>query len=335
MKKKLLVKYLIIPIAFLLLIIISLLSIGIVITAVAGSQSQVNIANYDGLSEEVESYRTTVSKYAKANGIEDYTNHLLCIMQVSTGGLGTDVMNAGEFESNVKFPKQRGMITEPEYSIECGVIEFKELLDRSGVSDVSDCDKLLVVYQSYHINRGYIDFANGSYSPDNAMKYCQNNNLGNYFNYNFAEQVSFFLNSFSNTGSFIYPLESYHNISSPFGYRHSPTHGNYELHSGTDFPAPKGTPVLASMDGIVQRSGVMGGYGNCVVIKHNATFTTYYGHNSSLAVSPGEQVKQGQVIAYVGSTGNSTGNHCHFEIRKLGKPTDPMPYLKGETSIEE
>ena len=77
----------------------------------------------------------------------------------------------------------------------------------------------------------------------------------------------------------------------------------------------------------------MGGYGNCVVIRHNSKYQTYYAHNTSFAVSAGDSVKQGDVIAYVGSTGNSTGPHCHFEIRINGHSVDPMPYLTNKTEV--
>lgn len=330
MKSKL-IKYIAIPGIALILMFTVLIVIGVMATAVAGNQAERATADYTTLSEEVEFYRNTVEKLAEKHGIKNYTDILLCIMQVSTAGRGTDVMNAGEFAFNTQYPKQRGMITDPEYSIECGIQEFKELLSLVGVESETDSEKLLIVYQAYHIDRGYIDFANGTYSAGNAKSYCDTNNLGEHFNYSFAEQVSFYLQAFGNgvsAAGFIYPLKDFHNISSPYGYRYSPTTGKYELHSGTDFPAPKGTPVLASMDGIVQKAGWLGGYGNCVVLKHNAQFVTYYAHNTSLVVKVGDQVKQGQIIAYVGSTGNSTGPHCHFEIRVSGKTADPMSYLK-------
>lgn len=313
MKAKL-IKYIVIPAVIVILFFLILITMGAA-SIVAGNQTASQSIDYAGLSEEVEAYRNKVEKYAKDNGIGDYVDHLLCIMQVSTSGVGTDVMNAGEFEFNTEYPKKRGMITDPDYSIQCGVKEFKALLDLVGVTSTSDNDKLLIVYQAYHINRGYINYCSGKYTPENSKTYCEENELGDHFNADFANQVAFYLQSLNGSGEFKYPLKDYHSVSSPYGYRYSPTHGNYELHSGTDFPAPKNTPVLASMDGVVERAEVMGGYGNCVVIRHNSKYQTYYAHNTSFAVSAGDSVKQGDVIAYVGSTGNSTGPHCHFEIR--------------------
>lgn len=294
---------------------------------------------YDSFSKQVEAYRYRVQRIAQDEGIGEFTNHLLCIMQVSTQGIGTDVMNAGEFESNLQYPKERGMITDPQYSIICGVQEFKTLLGLVGVKDANDTQRLLIVYQAYHFNRRYIDFAGSTYTPENARSFLDSFSFGNQYNVYFAQQVNAYLTKITgSTGSsklFIYPLKDYHSISSPFGYRDSPTMGNYELHTGTDFPAPKNTPVLASADGVVEAAGwSTAGYGNRVMIRHSVTYVTLYAHNTSLAVSVGQYVKQGDVIAYVGTTGNSTGNHCHFEIRVNGKCVDPMPYLDGSIQGE-
>lgn len=98
-------------------------------------------------------------------------------------------------------------------------------------------------------------------------------------------------------------------------------------HKGMDIAAPKGTPIKAAADGTVTYSGEMGGYGNLVIITHKNGIQTYYGHCSKLYVSKGENVEAGDVIAAVGSTGFSTGNHLHFEIRKNGEQINPQKYL--------
>lgn len=126
--------------------------------------------------------------------------------------------------------------------------------------------------------------------------------------------------------SFIYPVNA--SITSPFGYRPHPVSGQQKLHTGTDFGAGSGTPVKASKEGKVVYSGSYGGYGNTVIIDHGGGIQTLYAHNSRLAVSNGQTVKQGQVVSYVGSTGVSTGPHLHFEVRVNGTPQDPMGYLK-------
>ena len=110
-------------------------------------------------------------------------------------------------------------------------------------------------------------------------------------------------------------------LSSSFGMRKHPILGYNKMHRGTDFAAPEGTPIMASGDGVVTKAGWCGGGGNCVKIKHNRTYQTVYAHMknfSSLAI-PGNRVKQGQIIGYVGSTGMSTGPHLHYEVIENGK----------------
>jgi murein DD-endopeptidase MepM/ murein hydrolase activator NlpD len=115
-------------------------------------------------------------------------------------------------------------------------------------------------------------------------------------------------------------------VSSRFGMRHHPIMGYSKMHQGVDFAAPTGTPIFAAGDGIVQQAGWQGGYGNIVQIKHNGTFTTAYAHASRIhpSIRRGVRVRQGQIIAYVGSTGNSTGAHLHYEIRRYGRQINPL-----------
>ena len=116
-------------------------------------------------------------------------------------------------------------------------------------------------------------------------------------------------------------------ITSPFGYRVHPIFGTTIYHSGIDIGVDYGTPIHAADSGTVIYAGWIDGYGNTVIIDHGNNITTLYGHNSSLAVSDGQSVSKGTVIAYAGSTGNSTGPHCHFEVQVGGSAVDPMGYL--------
>ena len=126
-------------------------------------------------------------------------------------------------------------------------------------------------------------------------------------------------------GGLIWPVHG--PVTSPFGYRIHPVTGASRFHSGLDIAVGYGVPVLAADNGVVIEAGWVGGYGNCVIIDHGAGWSTLYGHNQALMVSAGQTVRQGQKIAEVGSTGMSTGPHCHFETRFQGNPVDPMSRL--------
>ena len=116
-------------------------------------------------------------------------------------------------------------------------------------------------------------------------------------------------------------------ITSPYGWRVHPIFGTSIFHSGMDIGVDYGTPVCAADSGTIIYAGWMGGYGNAVMIDHGGGLVTLYGHNSSLQVGVGQTVGQGQVIALAGSTGNSTGPHCHFEVRVHGEVVNPGGYL--------
>lgn len=134
------------------------------------------------------------------------------------------------------------------------------------------------------------------------------------------------------TGIFQWPLPQSYTITSWFGYREDPFTGEIAYHSGTDIAAPEGTPILAAADGTVTIANAIdswgGGYGYHIKVNHNDTFDTLYAHCSSICVTVGQEVKQGEVIGYVGTTGNSTGNHLHFEVWQNGERTDALGFFK-------
>lgn len=136
-------------------------------------------------------------------------------------------------------------------------------------------------------------------------------------------------NNFTYTGGQLaWPIPGYNNITSNYGMRIHPIYKVPKLHTGIDVGAPKGASFVAAEDGVVILAKYNGGYGNCVIINHGNGITTLYGHGTSILVSNGQTVKRGQPVLTVGSTGTSTGNHAHFEVRKNGSPVDPLPYLK-------
>ena len=132
----------------------------------------------------------------------------------------------------------------------------------------------------------------------------------------------------SGTSSYIWPTNSTRYVTSPYGYRICPFHGK-EYHNGADIGAPYGSPVLAPKSGTVIQAGWNGGYGISVMIKHNDGIITLFGHMCDRNVSKGQQVVQGQVIGWGGSTGNSDGPHIHYTMYKNGATIDPLPYLPG------
>lgn len=123
-----------------------------------------------------------------------------------------------------------------------------------------------------------------------------------------------------------WPLEGNYRISSPYGWRTHPVTQKQSLHTGVDIPASSGTSIAAAGDGVVIVAGWNDAYGNMIIIDHGQGLSTLYGHQSALNVTEGQEVKAGQVIGYVGSTGWSTGPHLHFEIRENGNSTDPLRY---------
>jgi murein DD-endopeptidase MepM/ murein hydrolase activator NlpD len=119
-------------------------------------------------------------------------------------------------------------------------------------------------------------------------------------------------------------------FSDGYGWRRDPIDGSREFHKGVDIVAPTGTPVRATADGLVTAAGRMAGYGSMIHLVHGYGMATRYGHLSKVVVSPGQRVKRGDLIGYVGSTGRSTGPHLHYEVFRAGAQVDPRKYL-GES----
>jgi murein DD-endopeptidase MepM/ murein hydrolase activator NlpD len=125
-------------------------------------------------------------------------------------------------------------------------------------------------------------------------------------------------------------------IASGFGYRIDPVYKTTKFHAGLDFAAPQGTPIYATANGTVETAGNTGnGYGNHVVINNGYGYETLFGHMFKVKVKPGQKVKRGEVIGWVGSTGKSTGPHCHYEIHRNGDPVDPVYYFYNDITPEQ
>ena len=184
--------------------------------------------------------------------------------------------------------------------------------------DIRKQDKFQIMYEVFidennkAIETGEILFANLKLSgQDNSLYYFDKENAEGHYDKN-GKSVQKALMKTPINGA---------RLSSSFGMRKHPIDGFNKMHRGTDFAAPKGTPIMASGNGIIQKAGWCGGGGNCVKIRHNSTYETVYAHMSKFArgIKKGVRVKQGQTIGYVGSTGKSTGPHLHYEVIVNGK----------------
>ena len=125
-------------------------------------------------------------------------------------------------------------------------------------------------------------------------------------------------------------------IASGYGYRIDPVYKTVKMHAGLDFAAPQGTPIYATANGTVKLAGNTGnGYGNHVIINHGYGYESLYGHMYRVKTRPGQKVKRGEIIGYVGSTGKSTGPHLHYEVHKNGKRLDPVYFFYNDLSPEQ
>lgn len=124
-------------------------------------------------------------------------------------------------------------------------------------------------------------------------------------------------------------------MSSGYGVRRDPIYGSSKFHTGLDFAAKTGTPVFATADGKVTEAGRQSGYGNCIDISHGYNYLTRYAHLSEILVKPGQEVKRGEMIGKVGSTGKSTGSHLHYEVRFKDEPQNPVNYYFMDLTPQE
>jgi len=184
--------------------------------------------------------------------------------------------------------------------------------------DIRKNDSFQIMYEIFEDENGKI-FETGNIifadlvlgEQNNTLYYFKNKKDGGHYDFN-GKSVKKALMKTPINGA---------RLSSSFGMRKHPIDGFTKMHRGTDFAAPKGTPIMASGDGVIVRARWCGGGGNCIKIKHNSTYSTVYAHMSKFAsgMKSGRRVKQGQVIGYVGSTGKSTGPHLHYEVIENGK----------------
>lgn len=309
------------------------------VLALFGDSTESNA--YTPVSAEVDAYTPLIQIYAERHGIPDFVDLIKAVMMTESGGKGNDPMQASECGYNTRYPRKPNGITDPEYSIDVGIQNLAAVLQAAGAEDPLDLERIKLALQGYNFGNGYISWAldkYGGYSEANAIEFSEMmaKRLG-WSRYGSTKYVSVVLQyypfgykfSAEGDGEYIWPLPGYTRISSPFGYRICPYHGR-ELHGGVDIPAPHGTNILAAKSGTVVVSTYGSSYGNYVAISHADGSRTMYCHMSARLVSVGDPVVQGQVIGKVGSTGNSTGNHLHFEVwtnNSSSSRVNPMGYF--------
>lgn len=296
---------------------------------------------YIPVSEEVEQYSSLISKYAKEYGISEYTELIKAVMMQESGGRGSDPMQASECGYNTKYPHSPGAITDPEYSIKCGVQMLASVLKAAGCESPSDMEHIKLALQGYNFGSGYITWAlekHGGYSKANAVEFSQLQakkiGMSAYGDPDYVEHVLRYY-PFGNPsygivntgpGKLGLPIQNMKksNISSPFGHRKSPGGIGSKYHKGIDIAFPTGTNVLACEAGKVEVAGWSKGFGKCIIISHGGGVKTTYAHLSKINVTKGQRVVRGQFIGEVGSTGNSTGPHLHLGVSVNGSYVDPQ-----------
>ena len=265
-------------------------------------------------SKKIINFLYPVSRTKKIKLVRDSSNDNFEYLEINT-------------DLNKRFSYKEGKITQSLYKTATNlkiqpniIVEFARLygFQIDFQRDIRKNDSFQIIYEVFEddnkkiIETGKIIFAN-------MILRRQENEL--YFFENKKKEGHYDKNGKSAKKALMKTPINGARLSSKFGMRKHPILGFNKLHRGTDFAAPKGTPVMASGDGIVIRSRWCGGGGNCVKIKHNSTYSTVYAHLSKFAsgIKEGVRVKQGRVIGYVGSTGMSTGPHLHYEVIENGK----------------
>ena len=331
-------------IAIIVLIVAALM---LVIVGVAGGISneqteEVEVGASKNLSPEVERWRSLVEKEANRQGMGSYVNLILAIIQVETGGKGSrDIMQSSE---SAGLPMNTFQ-TEEE-SVKQGVKHLKNIVNTlKGYKKGYESNTKLLA-QSYNFGVAFASFVGnrgGEYTLQMAEDYSKtvvapslgNTNgatvpyvnptsirLGKTYryvnggNFLYGEMVGEYLGAAGGNGNYILPVDN-PNITSPYGSRTDPITGaTGAFHRGLDFGNPMGTPIKAIADGKVITANMHYSWGNHVVILHSDGKLSLYAHQSQMLVKAGDEVKQGQVIGKIGSTGDSTGPHLHLEIAK-------------------
>lgn len=304
-----------------------------------GSSDETTTVASEVLPAEVEQYRDEVERYCKEFGIPEYVDTLLAIMAVESGGKGKDVFQSSE---SLGLPPNS---LDTDASIKQGCKYFSELI--AGIKKQGCDDKTAI--QSYNFGGGFTSYVAShgkKYTPELAESFAKEKSGGvkvdysnpvatekgnwryKYGNMYYVQLVQQFL--LTGTGQWVMPIDGTPSITSDWGDRTDPITGEKSHHNGIDFAGVGGvTPIKAVDSGtVIYAQFNDGGFGNCVVIDHGY-IQSLYGHMSSITVKKGQQVKQGQQVGVMGSTGRSTGVHLHLQAEKslFTDDVDPKQYL--------
>lgn len=292
------------------------------------------------LSPQVERYRELVTNEAKAQGMEQYVDLALAIIQVETNGMGNDIMQSSE---SAGFPPN--YFNNPTDSVRQGIKHMKQIVNILKAYNKGYENNMKLIAQAYNYGvafASYVGNKGGEYSLEVSELYSKtvvapslgnttgqtypyvnevSKSLGKTYlylnggNFMYGDLVNQYLGFGGGNGEYSLPVDN-PVITSPFGWRDWSIGGGGEFHRGLDFGNPYGTPIKAIQGGKVITSEFHYSWGNHVVILHQDGKISLYAHQSSIKVKVGDIVQTGQVIGAIGSTGDSTGPHLHLEIAK-------------------
>lgn len=293
------------------------------------------------VSDEVRAYEPLIIQYAEKHHVSQFATVISCIMMAESGGRVPDVMQCSECPYNTKYSNAPNSITDPEYSIDVGIKYFAYCLSQAGCTSPSDVAKLSLALQGYNYGNGYISWAienYGGYSETNAAEFSQmmQQRLGTsgYGNPKYVQAVLKYYTAGTSGGadgwgSPFVGKDWRSRVTSEYGTRIDPvTKKPGTFHAGIDIGFPNGTPINAVKGGTVTDVQFLStGYGYNVTIDHGGGYKTQYAHCSAILVRKGQKVNQGDVVAKVGSTGKSTGNHLHLNVYVNGEAKNPRLYI--------
>lgn len=320
-----------------LLFFVIIICVVVIISAIGGGGSDTDYELGQGVfTAEVRSYQSAIIDACNEFGLPTaYVTLVQAVMMQESKGLDVDLMQASASGYNTLYPDG---ITDPRYSIDCGVQVLRDCLQAAGVESPQDFDHIPLALQGYNFGGGYITWAlehYGGYTQQNAVEFSQMQaqQLGwdSYGDVNYVNHVLRYYPYYTTPNSlYIMPLpEGSYTVSDWYGWR--TLNGEEQFHKGIDFAAPSGTDVYAAASGWVIWCGSdASGYGTYVIIADESGRENYYCHLTDYTVVRDQYVWQGQVIGHVGSTGDSTGPHLHFEVQDVSGPIDPLDFLPLE-----